>query len=76
MNKLRIGGQSIIEYVVILAVVALASILFVPYIQDLFIGYKYTAIPAMQKGLIKTPNVRVRTQQSLNQPKQPDFNQP
>ncbi len=39
MNRLRLSGQSIIEYLVILAVVAIISIAFVPKIPKLFVGY-------------------------------------
>lgn len=50
MGRLRISGQSIIEYVVILLVVALASVAFLKYVPKLFVGYEYKAREDMKKG--------------------------
>lgn len=48
LSKLSIGGQSIIEYVIILAIVAIISIAFVPRIPKLFVGYVESAREAMR----------------------------
>lgn len=52
MDKLRLGGQSIIEYTVILAIVAIISILFVPKIPRLFTGYEEDAREAMKPPIV------------------------
>lgn len=52
MNRLRLGGQSLIEYVVILAIVAIISIYFVPKIPHLFTGYVEDAREAMKPPIV------------------------
>lgn len=54
MNRLRLGGQSLIEYVVILAIVAIISIIFAlnDNIPDLFTGYVEDAREAMKPPIV------------------------
>ncbi|MEK6528872.1 MAG: hypothetical protein AABZ36_08340 [Nitrospirota bacterium] len=48
MRRLRFGGQSMIEYLVLLVIVAIVSIAFVPKIPRLFTGYVASAKGQMQ----------------------------
>lgn len=49
MKKLSISGQSIVEYVVIFAIVAVLSVLVLfPRVQGMFSGYIDTATGAMR----------------------------